>query len=44
VFHPVNGASRLASDPGTLRAFARRVARERRRVVFEGEPEEKSIQ
>ena len=35
MFPPVNGASRLASDPGTLRAFARRVARERRRVVFE---------
>ena len=35
VFHPVDGAARLASDPGTLRAFARRVARERRLVVFE---------
>ena len=33
VFHPVDGAARLASDPGTLRAFARRVVIEEGRAT-----------
>lgn len=35
VHHPQTGPARLVSDPKTLRAFARRAAREGRLVVFE---------
>ncbi|MDN5931891.1 MAG: hypothetical protein L0I24_12650 [Pseudonocardia sp.] len=44
VHHPLHGPRRIANAAAAVRAFAAASAREGAWVVFEGEPDQKTIQ